>query len=121
MLDILRSGGWGMYPTLVFGLLLLAASVRYAQRPEARWVPLQLALGILTLTSGMLGFVTGVITTTNHLSELPNERVGLIGAIGVGESLHNVGLALALMMLAAMLASVGAMRLTRQPALAPQG
>ncbi|HSO31753.1 MAG TPA: hypothetical protein VLT33_04540 [Labilithrix sp.] len=105
-----------MFPTLVFGLLLLGASVRYAVKPEGRWVPLQLALGVLTLTSGMLGFVTGVITTTQHLAELPSERIGLVGATGVGESLSNVGLALLLMMVAALLTSVGAVRLTRVPA-----
>lgn len=116
MLEGFRLGGWAMFPTLVFGLLLLGAAVRYAVRPEARWVPLQIALGVLTLTSGLLGFVTGVITTTRHLPELPTERVGLIGAIGVGESLHNLGLAFLLMMLAALLASVGAARLTRAPA-----
>lgn len=116
MLESFRLGGWAMFPTLVFGLLLLGASVRYAVKPEARWVPLQLALGVLTLTSGMLGFVTGVITTTRHLSELPNERIGLVGAIGVGESLTNLGLAFLVMMVAALLASVGAVRLTRVPA-----
>jgi len=116
MLDSFRDGGWGMFPTLIFGLLLLGASVRYAVKPEARWVPLQLALGVLTLTSGMLGFVTGVITTTRHLEQLPTERIGLIGAIGVGESLNNASLALLLMMIAALLTSVGAVRLTRVPA-----
>lgn len=116
MLESFHLGGWGMFPTLLFGLLLLGVSVRYAVKPEARWVPLQLTLAVLTVTSGMLGFVTGVITTTQHLSELPAERVGLIGAIGVGESLTNLGLAFLLMIFAALLASVGAVRLTRVPA-----
>jgi len=116
MLDGFRLGGWGMFPTLVFGVLLLGAAVRYAVKPEARWVPLQLALAVLTFTTGLLGCVSGIIVTTQHLSELPAERVGLIGAIGVGESLHNVGLALVLMMLAGLLTSVGALRLTRAPA-----
>ncbi len=113
MLESFRLGGWVMFPTLVFGLVLLAVGVRYAIKPEARWIPLQLALGVLTLASGMLGFVTGVITTTQHISEVPNDRMGLMTAVGVGESLHNLGLAFLLMMLAAMLASVGAARLTR--------
>ena len=83
---------------------------------RVRWVPLQLALAVLTLTTGLLGFVSGVIVTTQHLHELPAERVTLIGAVGLGESLHNVGLALVLMMLAGLLTSVGALRLTRAPA-----
>jgi len=83
---------------------------------RARWAPLQLALAVLTLTTGPLGFVCGVIVTTQHLDELPAERVTLIGAVGLGESLHNVGLALVLMMLVGLLTSVGALRLTRAPA-----
>jgi hypothetical protein len=116
MIESFRNGGLGMFPTLVFGVLLLAAAVRYAVKPEVRWVPLQIALAVLTFTTGLLGFVTGVIVTTQHLSELPADRVTLIGAIGFGESLHNVGLALLLMMLAGLLTSVGAVRLTRAPA-----
>lgn len=116
MLESFRLGGWGMYPTAVFGLLLLAASVRYAIRPDGRWVPLQIALGILTLAAGSLGFVTGLIATTTHLDEVPVDRVTLIGALGFGESLHNVSLALVLVVLGALAASVGAARLTRAPA-----
>jgi hypothetical protein len=113
MLEGFRLGGFGMFPTLLFGLLLLGAAVRYAVKPESRWVPLQISLGILTLTSGLAGFVSGVIVTTQHLGELPAERVGLIGAVGVGEALSNVALALVLMMFAALVTSIGAVRLTR--------
>ena len=67
MLEGFRLGGFGMFPTLVFGLLLLGAAVRYAVKPEARWVPLQIALGILTLTTGLASFVCGVVVTTTHL------------------------------------------------------
>ena len=115
MLEAFRLGGWAMFPTLVVGLLLLAAAARYAVKPEARWVPLQIALAVLTLTSGLLGCVSGVIVTIRHLSELPTDRTGVM-AIGVGESLNNIALALLLLMLAALLTSVGAVRLTRAPA-----
>src|SRR5690348_5351015 len=61
MSEAFHMGGWGMYPTLVFGILLVAASVRYAISPERRFVPLQVSLGILTLVGGGLGFITGTI------------------------------------------------------------
>ncbi|MBK9001107.1 MAG: hypothetical protein IPM35_35745 [Myxococcales bacterium] len=112
MLDHFRQGGWGMYPTAVFGVLLLLIAARYAVRPEARWLPLQIALGVLTLLTGSFGFVVGLIVTTAHLHEVPQGQVPLIGAIGFGESLHNVALALVLLVLAALCTSFGALRLS---------
>jgi hypothetical protein len=105
-------GGWGMYPTLLFGVLLLAASVRYAVKPERRFIPLQISLGILTLAAGSLGFVTGLIKSTLALSEVkPDDR--WIWVLGMGEALHCVALALTLVVLAALAAAVGTLRFTR--------
>jgi hypothetical protein len=111
MIEIFKNGGFGMFPTALFGLVLLAVSARYAVRPDKPMVPLQLALGILTLATGALGFVTGLITTTKHLWELPADRMGLVAAVGLGESLHN----LALVALGALAACVGAARIARRP------
>ncbi|WP_234023831.1 hypothetical protein [Sorangium cellulosum] len=101
-----------MYPTLVFGLLLLAASIRYAISPERRFVPLQVSLGILTLMAGGLGFVTGTIKSFMATGAVtPDER--WIWMIGLGESLNNVALALVLLTLASLAATVGAYRFSQ--------
>ena len=115
MIEAFHLGGWGMYPTALFGLLLLGASARYAFRPDSRWIPLQIALGIVTLTTGAAGFVTGLIATTVHLEQV-GDRIAIIGAVGFGESLYNVALALGLVALAGIAATLGAARLTRAPA-----
>lgn len=104
------NGGWGMIPTSVFGLILVGAAVVYAVKPEKRFVPMQVSLGILTLMAGSLGFVTGLIKSLGVLHEVkPDER--FIWLIGLGESLNNIGLALMLVVLAALLASVGTLRI----------
>jgi hypothetical protein len=104
------NGGWGMIPTTVFGLLLVGAAVVYAVKPEKRFVPMQVSLGILTMMAGSLGFVTGLIKSLNAIHEVkPEER--FIWLIGMGESLNNIGLALMLVVLAALLASVGTLRI----------
>ncbi|WP_437291228.1 hypothetical protein [Sorangium sp. So ce406] len=109
MSDAFHMGGWGMYPTLVFGLLLLAASVRYAISPERRFVPLQISLGILTLVSGGLGFVSGAIKSLTYMGAVqPDAR--WLWMVGIGESLHNVALALSLLVLSSLAATVGAYR-----------
>jgi hypothetical protein len=113
--EMFRWGGLGMYPTTIFGLMLVAACVRYAVSPERRFVPLQLSLGMVTLASGGLGFVTGLIQSTLGVAGVGPDR-RWIWVLGMGESLTNVALALALIVLGALAASVGALRLARAPA-----
>jgi len=110
MLEAFRMGGWAMMPTALMGTLLVAAAVKWAIRPEARLVPLQIALAILTLSTGALGFVTGLIVSATALGSVPPEKVVQIAAIGFGESLCGVALALAMIALAAAAGTIGAVR-----------
>jgi hypothetical protein len=101
-----------MFPTLAFGLLMLFVAARYALRPERRFVPLLLGLGTVTLASGALGFVTGLMATFRYVGGVaPSERY--VALIGIGESLANVAFALVFVVLAALAASVGAWRIAR--------
>ena len=113
MLEAFKLGGWGMFPTLICGLLTVAISVRYAVKPEKRLVPLLVTTNLMTVIAGMLGFVTGVITTAMYVGGIAKVDVPQIATIGVGESLHNIALALVLMMLAAIASTVGAFRISR--------
>ena len=112
MREIFHLGGFGMYPTAFFGLLLIGVSLRYAIKPEARFIPLQITFGLLTLFAGCLGFVTGLITSFSHLPELaPGDNAKWIPFIGAAESLYNVALALALVIMAVIATSIGAARI----------
>ena len=110
-----RDGGWGMFPVLIFGLVLLGTAIRYAVRPERKTVPLLYGLGILTLTSGCLGFVTGLITVAHAIANVPEftAHIGLISIIGVGESLNNIAFSLIFVVLAALAACLGALQIAR--------
>lgn len=100
-----------MYPTTIMGLILLLAAVLYAARPDRRRVLVVISLGVMTFLSGCLGFVTGAIKTLAVATsgQIP-EPVGTIVAAGLGESLHNIGLALVLLVLAAIPTTIGAHR-----------
>lgn len=114
MVDAFIAGGLGMYPTLVAGLALLLASLRYATRPESRYVPLMLSLGLFTLFAGALGFITGVMTTLRYIGGVSESDRLFILAAGVQESMNNLALALLLAMVSAIAASVGAWRFAQQ-------
>lgn len=115
MYEAFRAGGWGMFPILVFGLILLATAIKYATKPERKLVPLLYGLGILTLASGGLGFVTGLMATAHGIENVPEftARIGLISVIGFGESLTNVAFSLIFVTLAAIAGCVGALQIAR--------
>jgi hypothetical protein len=114
ILEHFRDGGFGMYPTLAFGALLVAVALKYAMTPHRRFVPLLIALNVLTLSAGALGFVTGVITTARYVSDVATSNQTLIAVEGVGESLNNVAFALILVVLAAMAVTLGAWKVARE-------
>jgi hypothetical protein len=121
MTDFFVAGGWGMYPTTLFGLLLLAAGIAYAALPERRFVPLLVSLGVVTLGSGLLGTVTGFINTFMYIQQVAEAKQRVITLLGVSESLNNLVLALIFVVLSTLVASVGALRLAlRAPAKAAQ-
>jgi hypothetical protein len=110
MREAFELGGWGMYPTSIFGLVLVLVAVRYALKPDARFIPMLLSLGLLTLLSGSLGLVTGVIASINGASRAMPDLPGSLVLIGFGESLHNLSLALIIATLSALLTSIGSAR-----------
>lgn len=117
MVEAFVEGGWGMFPTLAFGLLLLGASVRYAARPDSRQVPLLVSLGLLTGCAGALGFVSGIIASFHAVAQVAaGER--WIALVGVGESANNLVLALLLATLSMLAVVVGAWRLARSSTVA---
>lgn len=111
--NFFESGGFGMYPTSLFGFLLVAAGVVLTLRPERRFVRLVVSLGVLTLGSGVLSACVGVVNTLHYLRRVPAGEQLKIAAIGCAESFHNVVLALILVVLTALLASIAAFRAAR--------
>jgi hypothetical protein len=110
--EVFRIGGWGMYPTLVFGLLMIGVAFWYAVRPERRLVPLLVSCGLMTFVSGCLGFCTGVVKSLTAMGQAPPEK-HFYSLIGVGESLANIVFAFVLIMLALLAISAGALRVAR--------
>jgi ABC-type phosphate/phosphonate transport system permease subunit len=114
MTEAFAAGGWGMFPTLLAGVGLLVTSLMYARQPETRYVPLMVTLGLFTLFAGGLGFFSGLIALLrNYTGPLADQGPSVL-FVGLQEALHNVVLALLLITVSALSASVGALRLARQ-------
>jgi hypothetical protein len=110
--EAFKLGGWGMYPVLVFGILLLGASIWYAVTPERKRLLLPAVLGIVTFSAGLLGFLTGVMVSLTYAAE--NADMAKFVAVGTAESLNNVGFALAWIVMSGLVVAVGAFRAGRQ-------
>lgn len=108
--DFFRAGGFGMYPTLALGLFLLAACVLYAIRPNPKRARVALALGGSTVASGLLGAFMGMATTAHYIPQVQKSDQLEILALGFGESIHNVVLALLVVVLGCLVATVGTLR-----------
>lgn len=110
MLDAFRLGCWGMYPTLIAGLLLLFFALRYARTPEPTRLRTVRHLGVLVVLTSTLGFVTGVIKTCTSVTPELGYDLGMVVVIGVGESLVNIGAGLVWLVMATIVTTFGAAR-----------
>ena len=112
MQEAFRLGGWGMYPTLFVGVVLMIAAARFAMNPRGRLHTI-IALGVLTSFVSALGFVTGVIKTMLSAGEIDPNAPGHVVIVGVGESLNNIGLGLCQLVIATLLVVIGLSRRAR--------
>jgi hypothetical protein len=101
-----------MYPTTIAGLVLIVTALRYAMAPDAARALVIRRLSILTLITGCLGTVVGVMKTFLHATDLPASDLGGVIITGIGESLHNLALSLCMLAVGAIGASIGAARRT---------
>jgi hypothetical protein len=116
-----QDGGFGMWPILTFGALLLGSAAHLAVRPERRYVPLFGALTVLTLSSGALGFALGLKETAvgtvgqimGHGRMPPDFAAAPPSALvleGFAESLNCITFALLWVTTAMIVASIAAVR-----------
>ena len=111
--DFFREGGSPMYVTLLFGFFFIASSVRYALSPERRWVPLLIGLGLTTASSGLFGFALGLEMTMRYLHKVAPADQFVTLQLGFAESNNDLLLMLFLVLVAALVISVGACRSVR--------
>lgn len=110
MFEFFMAGGFAMYPTLLFGFLLVACSILFLLRPEPRFLASLVGLGATTGAAGALGFSLGLMNSLRYLHLVPPAEQLQIAALGCEESLHPLVLALVLLVIAGLFVSIGAVR-----------
>jgi hypothetical protein len=107
-----------MYPTLFVGFILVFAAGRFAMHPaRGRLAPI-VGLGVLTFLASCLGFVAGLIKTMSAAGDIELFKNGNVIVVGIGESMHNIGLGLSMLVLATIGVVVG---LARRPVMRSRG
>jgi hypothetical protein len=75
--EFFQEGGWGMYPTIVLGLVTLIVAARFAWTPERKRLGFIVAIWATTLAQILHATLTdfaAVFQTLVHIAE-PDERV----------------------------------------------
>jgi hypothetical protein len=75
--ELFNEGGWGMYPTLVLGLVTLIAAARFAWTPEPKRLGFIVGLWVTTIAQILhttLTDVGAVFSALVHIAE-PDDRL----------------------------------------------
>ena len=113
MLQFFVEGGWGMWPVLVFGLVMLATAGRYAwdfEPARLRFALATAAVVLVSMTHAMLTNVAAVFWYVSDAARAPSEELTRIVFTGLMESTRPGALGGALLTLAMVLIAIGVHR-----------
>jgi hypothetical protein len=104
------SGGWGMYPTTLFGFILVLAACLYLLRPERRFLPVVMASAGLTVASGMLATFTGLMVVFTYVQVVEPAIAPKVAIVGAAQVLTNMVFAMLLLILGGLATLGGVVR-----------
>lgn len=121
MLDFFTEGGFAMWLILALGVVLLAASVRFAIRPDRAHVGLLVALGIAVAAASLQGMLMDMGSVFSFLArsgaELEREKqFTLVLMQGLKESTRPGTFGGGILVLCCIAIAIGAARYPRRQA-----
>jgi hypothetical protein len=108
--EFMVEGGWGMWPVLLFGATCLGGGLRFAVRPDRRWLAFTGAMWLTVVTTIAHAIVTDVGAVLRFLATSAQEHTTQILFQGLRESLRPAALGGFFLTLAALAVAVGAYR-----------
>ena len=119
MLTLVQEAGFPIWFVLVFGVLTLFSSARYAALPQPTRLPLLGALALATLFSTLTAVCADLAAVGHHgpayLAAHPELPLSGLLLQGAAESLSPAIIGFSLLMLAALLIALGCHRAARHP------
>jgi hypothetical protein len=103
-------GGWGMYPVVFWGFLLLLVAGLYFLRPQERFLRGVAILACMTLATGALGTAVGFIIALRYAATVAPELAARSACYGTAMALHVVVLALILVIVSGIITAAGSRR-----------
>jgi hypothetical protein len=110
--DFYENGGYGMYPTTLFGFVLVLTACLYLLRPQRRFVPIIVTSGCLTMASGVLGTATALMHVFRYVQYVDAADAVKVATLGGAEAITNLVLATVLVVLAGLAMLAGVLRTT---------
>ncbi len=110
MANFFVEGGWGMYPVLILGLLLVTVSLRYARDGEPVRLRFIGALGLTLVVTMLYATWTCVAAVFHYVETVPEAEFRRTLMTGLMESTRPALLGGALLVIALILVAVGVYR-----------
>ncbi|MBN2572956.1 MAG: hypothetical protein JXP73_00185 [Deltaproteobacteria bacterium] len=110
MVRFFIEGGWGMYPVLVMGLMLVWAAARYAIDTEPLRLRFITAIALALVVTMVHATWTCIAAVFHYLQQTPQVPFAQTLMTGLMESTRPATLGGALLVIALVLVSIGAYR-----------
>lgn len=113
---LMIAGGAPSYVIVLFGLLAILAAIGFAREPVARKLPHLGALSAAVLLSSICGVATDLAAVSWYVDRNADEiqdKLGVILAVGIGESMAPLILGTALLSIVALVSAIGFRRMAR--------
>jgi hypothetical protein len=108
MFEAFTLGGWGMWFILIFGVLAVITSARFAFRGEQRLEAFGRWMAVTTVSSAIFGFLAGMIKVAHYVAyTAPAPERAVTFVEGFGEASHCLALGFLLTTLTCLLLAVG--------------
>jgi len=121
MTSFFLEGGWGMFPVLVIGLVVLYAAIRYLIDGEPVRLRFILALSLAQLALVVQASVADVAAVLNALKHARPEQFSLLLVAGLKECTRPALLGFGLLSLSLILVAVGVYRVGQRELRAARG
>lgn len=111
--ELIREGGWPMYPIVALGGAALLLALRYALYPQRSLRSLVLGVLAASVVMGVLGTALGVQASARAIGDVPDGQRWIF-LIGLKESLNCLAAALTLALPTVLAIGAGSHRLGRR-------